>query len=288
MIPMQMSSHNVLMSNPNQPIHHHHHIYIGSSLGSINTSLTATCSGCFNAYTMLFATSSGSSIAAPDGSPYSFTASRSVLMLSRSVAVLPGCTLVTLRPFPAVSRRRDCSVASTKNLDALYTPKPGKTFLPASEERATICPPPRSSIGGTVAERQCRSPLQLTSTVWSQAGMLISGFDIRLKYITPAQETRMSTGPSSVSAVCIRASTSSFLVTSVRLVMTLPSRTTRRRLTLSSASVAARGERDVTAFSGQSDGDSGADSGRRAGDDCDFAGEDAFPRRLSSATEREL
>lgn len=42
---------------------------IGSSLGSINTSLTATCSGCFNANTIAPATSAGSKIFAPLGIP---------------------------------------------------------------------------------------------------------------------------------------------------------------------------------------------------------------------------
>ncbi len=63
-------------------------------------------------------------------------------MPKSSVAVLPGCTDVTRRPVPAVSRRKLCSVASTKNLLAEYTPRPGKTFLPASDEMATMCPDP--------------------------------------------------------------------------------------------------------------------------------------------------
>ncbi|KXT13935.1 hypothetical protein AC579_2385 [Pseudocercospora musae] len=63
---------------------------IGSSLGSIKISLTATCSGCFSAYTIEFATSVGSSILAPEGFPYASIASASVDMPSKSVAVFPG------------------------------------------------------------------------------------------------------------------------------------------------------------------------------------------------------
>jgi hypothetical protein len=50
-------------------------IYIGSSLGSIITSLTATCSGCFSANTIAPATSSASNTFAPLGSPNFFNAS---------------------------------------------------------------------------------------------------------------------------------------------------------------------------------------------------------------------
>lgn len=166
------------------------------------------------------ATSSGSRTLAPDGSPYFLSASASVEMPSSSVAVLPGCTLVTRRPEPAVSRRRLWSVASTKNLLAEYTPKPAKTFRPASEEMATMWPLPRESIPGTVAERQWSRPLQLTSTVRSHSS--VCTFAIMVKYITPAQDTRMSMGPSSSLAARMRDSTSAFFVTSVLCTMTLP------------------------------------------------------------------
>lgn len=63
---------------------------IGSSRGSIITSLTATCSGCRNAYMIEAATSSGSRTLAPDGSPYFLIASASVDIPRSSVAVFPG------------------------------------------------------------------------------------------------------------------------------------------------------------------------------------------------------
>ncbi|KAI3476552.1 hypothetical protein L1887_61884 [Cichorium endivia] len=97
---------------------------MGSSRGSMRISFIATCAGWRSAYTIALATSLVSRILAPVGSPYFLMASWSELMPSSSVAVLPGCTDVTRRPVPAVSSRSDCSVASTKNLDALYTPEP--------------------------------------------------------------------------------------------------------------------------------------------------------------------
>ncbi len=127
---------------------------IGSSRGSINTSLTATCWGCLRAYTIEFATSSASRTFAPEGSPYFLIASASVDIARSSVATLPGCTLVTRRPVPAVSTRKAWSVASTKNLLAEYTPRPGNTFLPASDDIAMMWPLPRDSIDGTVEDRQ--------------------------------------------------------------------------------------------------------------------------------------
>jgi hypothetical protein len=38
------------------------------------------------------------------------------LNAGRSVATLPGCIVVTFNPVPAVSRRKPCESASTKNL----------------------------------------------------------------------------------------------------------------------------------------------------------------------------
>ena len=84
---------------------------------------------------------------------------------------------------------------------------------PASEEMATMWPVPRESMDGMVEERQCRRPLQFTSTVRSHSS--VRTLAIMVKYMTPAHETRMSMGPSWSLAVRMSDSTCDLLVTSV-------------------------------------------------------------------------
>ena len=68
-------------------------------------------------------------------------------------------------------------------------------------------------------ERQCRRPLQFTSTVRSHSS--VCTFAIMVKYITPAHETRISMGPSCSLAIRMSDSTSVFEVTSVLWMRTL-------------------------------------------------------------------
>src|SRR4028119_2310863 len=139
------------------------------------------------------ATSSGSSTLLPVGWPYCSSASSSPLSSRRSVATLPGWTVVTLRPVPAVSRRSPFERASTKNLLAEYTARPGKATRPASEEMVTMCPRPRPSILGSTAPTQFSAPLQLTSTVRSHSSA--RPFFMRVEYMTPARSARAPPPP---------------------------------------------------------------------------------------------
>ncbi|KAI7506368.1 hypothetical protein KC367_g176 [Hortaea werneckii] len=150
------------------------------------------------------ATSSGFRICAPDASPYCLTAS-----VSEDMAASCGLQSESLE---GEFHKRLAGRVDTKTWEAL------PCCIGRDGHHVTAA-----------ALLHAWDDLRSHSSTWALA--------IIVKYMTPAHETRMSTGPSSSSAASTRALTCSRFVTSVWRMIILPSRTTRRRLTDSRASI---------------------------------------------------